>query len=100
MEKSSSIGIKSVVLTLRTIFWLAVGGLPIAIDHVVTAFMLNGCMPGSQCLTHAMPLIVDIGLVGWFARALLWPLAAWFLGGRWLFMYYQTRSRRTGARAN
>lgn len=85
--------IKSVVLTLRVVFWLAVASLPVAIDHVVTLFIVNRCMPGSECLTHAMPLIVDIGLIAWFARVLLWPLCVWFLGGRWLFTKYQIRLR-------
>ena len=83
---------------LKVVFWLAVASIPLAIDYVVTGFMVNGCMPGSECLRYSMPLIADIGLVGWAARALLWPLCVWFLGGRWLFHNIQARLQARGSR--
>lgn len=60
--------------------------------HEVTDFMLDRhYMPGSQCLSFAMPLIVDVLLLDWIARVLLWPLAAWHLGGGWLWRRFQAR---------
>ncbi|HEU4776670.1 MAG TPA: hypothetical protein VFS95_07565 [Telluria sp.] len=77
---------------LRIIFWLAVAYLPLAIDREITAFMVDQrCMPGSECLKLAMPLIVQLGLVGWAARVLLWPLAFWHLGGSWLWKNFRQR---------
>ena len=81
----------SVILGLRTAFWLGVASVPIAIDLVITNFMVEHCMPGSECLAQVMPLIVNIGLINWIAYALLWPLSAWFLGGRWLLAYWRSR---------
>ena len=76
--------VKATALALRVFFFIAIAAIPVAIDHVTTNFMINGCMPGTQCLTEAMPLIVNVGMVNWAAYLLLWPLSAWFLGGRWL----------------
>lgn len=76
--------VKSLVLLFRLIFFAAIAGIPVATDRAITDFMLAGCMPGSKCINQVMPLIVNIGIVNWAAYALLWPLAAWFLGGRWL----------------
>ena len=76
---------KRALYVLSLVFWLAVAYIPLAIDHEITDFMVKQCMPGSQCLTMAAPLIVQIGLVGWGARLLLWPLAAWHLGGAWVW---------------
>lgn len=75
---------KAAALALRALFFIAVAAIPVAINQVTTDFMIEGCMPGTQCLTEAMPLIVNIGLVKWAAYLLLWPLSAWFLGGRWV----------------
>jgi len=75
---------------LNAMFWLAVACIPLAIHHEVVSFMVNNCMPGSECLNQAMPLIVQIGLVSWAARILLWPLAAWNLGGRWLWLRFRS----------
>lgn len=75
---------KVLILLLRVIFFAAIAGIPVATDRAITDFMLAGCMPGSTCLSQVMPLVVNIGIVNWVAYALLWPLAAWFLGGRWL----------------
>ena len=72
------------VWVLKATFWMAIAGIPVAIDRVITDFMVTGCMPGSECLKWAMPLIVNVGLVNWVAYALLWPLSAWFLGGSWI----------------
>ena len=76
--------VRAVVLLLRVLLWLTVAGIPVAIDHVITAFMVERCLPGSDCLKNAMPLIVNVGVVNLCAYALLWPLSAWFLGGRWI----------------
>jgi len=71
-------------LLFRVIFFAAIAGIPVATDRAITDFMLAGCMPGSKCISQVMPLVVNIGIVNWAAYALLWPLAVWFLGGRWL----------------
>lgn len=76
--------VKIFVLVLRVIFFTAIAGIPVATDRAITDFMLAGCMPGSGCINQVMPLVVNIGVVNWAAYALLWPLAAWFLGGKWL----------------
>lgn len=70
---------------LRLMFWMAVASIPLAIDYEVRDFMVNQCMPGSQCLAMVAPLIVQIGLIGWATRVLLWPIAAWHLGGSWIW---------------
>ena len=67
---------------LRFLFWVCVASIPVAMDHQVTTFMDRSCMPGSECLNHAMPFIVQVGLVNWVAKLLLWPLAAWKLCGQ------------------
>jgi len=78
--------VKHLLFVLEAVFWLAVAYIPLALEREVTDFMINrNCMPGSECLKAAMPLIVQVGLVDWAARILLWPLAAWNLGGRWLW---------------
>lgn len=81
---------------LNVAYWLAVACIPLAIEHEVTQFMVNRpCMPNSACLELAMPLIVQVVMVAWAARALLWPLAAWNLGGRWLWRkYVQNRTAK------
>ena len=75
-------------MILKIVFWLSVAYIPMALDYETTEFMANQCMVGSECLKLTMPLIVQIGIVGWGARALLWPLAAWHLGGAWLCQKY------------
>jgi len=81
---------KKILFVLQTAFWCAVAYIPLAIDYEITDFMVTkNCMPGSDCLRMAMPLIVQIALVGWAARVLLWPLAAWHLGGGWLLRRYR-----------
>ena len=77
--------------TLLVIFWLAVACIPLALNRVVVDFMVARCMPGSECLTHAMPLIINVTLVDWAARILLWPLSLWNLGGAWLWRRWRTR---------
>jgi hypothetical protein len=77
------------LLTFNVAFWLAVAYLPLAISQEVTDFMVNTCMVGSECLNYAMPLIIQIGLVDWAARILLWPLVAWHLGGHWLWQHFR-----------
>ena len=83
-DSSLSPALRALVLLLGVLLWLAVAGIPVAIDHVITAFMVERCLPGSDCLWNAMPLIVNVNIVNWCAYALLWPLSAWFLGGRWI----------------
>ena len=84
---------RHVLLVLRVGFWLAVAYIPIALEREVTDFMVNrNCMPGSDCLKMTMPLIVQIGLVSWAARILLWPLTVWNLGGRWLWRRLRSNS--------
>jgi hypothetical protein len=80
-------------LGLGIVFWLAVAALPMVLDQQVTDFMLErNCMPGTECLRLAMPLIAQVEVVAWGARMLLWPVAIWNLGGRWLWR--QARARR------
>ena len=87
--------VRHVLLSLEVLFWLAIAYIPLALEREVTDFMVNrNCMPGSDCLKIAMPLIVQIGLVDWAARILLWPLAAWNLGGRWLWQRLRGNSTR------
>ncbi len=90
---------KSVFVGLRVIFWLVVAALPLAIDRQISDFMIErNCMPGTRCLEYAMPLIVQVTMLGWFARVLLWPLALWHLGGRWLWQRYRhTRLAPSGS---
>lgn len=76
---------KLVIFILKAIFWIALAILPLVIDYVITAFMVNDCMVGSPCLTQAMPLIIDIGLITLTMRIFLWPICIWFLGGQWIF---------------
>jgi hypothetical protein len=58
----------------------------LALDDGITDFMVNrNCMPGTDCLKMATPLFMDIWMLDWIARILLWPLATWNLGGRWLW---------------
>jgi hypothetical protein len=84
------------VLILQVVFWLGVAYIPLAIEREITDFMVSrGCMPGTECLNQLMPLLVQINLVGWAARVLLWPLSIWHLGGAWLWHRY--RLRRSGA---
>jgi hypothetical protein len=87
---------KRVFLVVQVVFWLAVAYLPLALDREVASFMVNGCMPGSGCLNQAMPLIVQIGLVGWAARILLWPLVIWHLGGGWLWRRFRSHRSTVG----
>jgi hypothetical protein len=75
----------------HVIFWLAIAYIPLALNRVVIDFMVTKCMVGSECLNYAMPLIVNIQLVDWAACILLWPLAAWNLGGLWLWRRWRTR---------
>ena len=78
---------KTTLVAVRSLFWLVLALLPLAIDREVTSFMVNdGCMPGSQCLSHAMPLIVQIELISLVARVIIWPVAIWHLGGKWLLL--------------
>ncbi|SRR6266513_2474038 len=92
---------KHALLVLRMIFWLAVAYIPLAIDREIANYMVNrGCMPGTECLTQVMPLIVQVGLVGWAARLLLWPLAAWHLGGAWLWGHFRSRRPDAGSVPN
>lgn len=77
---------KPIFILFKVVLWLAVAYLPLALNYEITDFMVNTCKVGSECLNHAMPLIVQIGMVGLAARILLWPLATWHLGGRWLWL--------------
>jgi hypothetical protein len=90
-EQSVSPIFRFVFLVLRVLFWVAIACIPLATDRAVTDFMTSRCMPGSECLKQAMPLIVSVGLINWGAYALLWPLSAWFLGGRWLLSRFRNR---------
>ncbi|WP_133156404.1 hypothetical protein [Hydrogenophaga pseudoflava] len=91
---------KHLLAAMLCVFWLAVAYLPLALDREVTNFMVErNCMPGSDCLAMAMPLIIQVGLVGWAARVLLWPLAAWNLGGRWLWSRIRKSSQMPGSAA-
>lgn len=81
---------KQIFIPLKVAFWVAVAYLPLALDNVITDFMINSCEVGSECLDYSMPLIVKIGIVGFAARLLLWPLAAWQLGGRWIWLRFRS----------
>jgi len=77
---------KMTIAAVRALFWIALALLSIALDREVTRFMLeHNCMPGSQCLIQAMPLIAQIGIISMVARVIIWPAALWYLGGRWLW---------------
>jgi hypothetical protein len=90
--------VKVFTLLLRVVFFAAIAAIPVATDRIVADFMLANCMPGSGCIKQVMPLVVNIGIVTWAAYALLWPLAAWFLGGKWLVMRLMaSRKGRSGA---
>ena len=83
---------KTVVIVLRVVFWIALASLPVVTDSVVTEFMVTKCAPDSECLTQAMPLIVNIGIITLIERIVLWPVCLWFVGGRWFF--YKLRSKK------
>jgi hypothetical protein len=92
--------LKDFTLLSRVVFFAAIAAIPVATDRTVADFMLARCMPGSGCSKQVMPLLVNIGIVTWAAYALLWPLAAWFLGGRWLVTRLMaSRKRRSGVSA-
>ena len=75
---------------LRVAYWVAIVVLPLLLDRAALEAMTDGgCGLGSECLRWSMPLIVQVGLVGLAARILLWPLVAWNLGGRWLWMRWR-----------
>jgi hypothetical protein len=74
----------------QVIFWLSVAFIPLVLDRVVTDFVVAKCMPGSECLSHVMPLLVNIGLISLVARLLLWPLVIWNLVGAWLWRRWRT----------
>jgi Sec-independent protein secretion pathway component TatC len=84
------------VAIARVIYWCAVAYFPIAIDKEIKDFMINhNCMPGTECITLAMPLMVQISIIGFAAMALLWPVVAWKLGGNALWKRYRKNRKST-----
>jgi len=81
---------------LRAVYWVAVAVLPLFLHRAALEAMTDGgCGVGSECFHWSEPLMAQVGLVGIAARTLLWPLAAWNLGGRWLWKRWRAPRHAT-----
>lgn len=80
---------------VKKLFWIALAALPEITDYLVTMFIVNSCMPGTECLNHAMPLIVDVGIITLVEMLLVWPDSLWFLGGRWVYSKSRSSIRKS-----
>jgi len=92
VKAALGIYMKYFLFTLKTAYWLAVAYLPLALEEELIEFTLWAIKnPGAECSKFCVPLITNIMLLSWASRILLWPLAAWHLGGAWLWRRYHSR---------
>jgi hypothetical protein len=85
--------VRYLLAVFRALFWVAIALLPLLMIKSSLASMTDGgCWPGSACFQWSEPLIKQVDLMGLVARVLLWPLALWNLGGRWLWRRLRRRS--------
>ena len=88
------------LFTVKVIYWCLVAYLPIAIDMEITNYMVTKCGIGSECLNHTMPLFIELWLINWAAKLLLWPVAAWNLGGKYIWLKFTVKYLNTTKESN
>ena len=71
--------------TLKTLWWVALAYVPVAILRVVSRLYAEiGCPPQGDCYLPGTSTAFELEFLAFAVAALVWPVCFWFLGGRWL----------------
>ena len=80
-----------IILLIRVVYWLVLAGLAYALQYQSVDFMAWAIgNPDAECLITGVPYMINVGLFSWAFMLLVWPLAAWNLGGRFLWGRYKS----------
>ena len=74
---------KLVRAVTKWLWWLGLGYVPFALTKVSKQFANSiGCPPAGDCYVPGSELLVGLDLLILGLYFYLWPVCAWFLGGR------------------
>jgi hypothetical protein len=86
------------LLLMRVVYWVVIASLPYALQYQGVDFTLWAIgNPNAECLKTAVPYMINVGLFSWAFMLLLWPLAAWNLGGRFLWERYKAHKQSSAS---
>jgi hypothetical protein len=87
-----------ILLLIRVVYWLVLAGLAHALQYQSVDFMAWAISnPDAECLKNGVPYMINVGLFSWAFMLLVWPLAAWNLGGRFLWGRYKSHMQSSAS---
>lgn len=87
---------KKIGYVIQSLWWLSVSYIPIAVMAATQALYVEiGCGPG-DCYEAGWLSGIRFEFTAIFAGGLIWPVAIWFLGGRWLCKQIRMKSTTSG----
>jgi hypothetical protein len=78
---------KLISSVIRWLWWLGLCYIPIALWKLERQFMDSiGCPPAGDCYVPGSEILIDFDVLIIGLAFYLWPVCAWFLGGRYVFV--------------
>lgn len=80
---------------IKWLWWLGVGYIPFALHNLERRFMDSiGCPPAGDCYVPGSEILMDFDILIIGLAFYLWPVCAWFLGGRYAFNGVRSRMHK------
>ena len=77
---------KLIASVIKWLWWLGLCYMPVALWNLERRFMDSiGCPPSGDCYVPGSEILMDFDILVIGLAFYLWPVCAWFLGGRYVF---------------
>jgi hypothetical protein len=77
---------KLIASVIKWLWWLGLCYMPVALWNLERRFMDSiGCPPSGDCYVPGSEILMDFDILVIGLTFYLWPVCAWFLGGRYVF---------------